>query len=366
MSRMAYGFRRYAPLLSLLAVFWLATAAWAGEFTKEFRLDGDALELWDLIGTVKLEAGRGDAFEVAVQVRGEDAEEDLIGFEVDEGGKAHLVIQFPVDEHREFVYPELGRGSQSTLSLNDWGREGRGGWLSRIVGGRRIKVSGRGSGLEVWADVTVRVPRGKKVDIRVGVGGIDAAGVAGALNLDTNSGPVAAHDIQGDLVADTGSGSVELENVTGRVSVDTGSGHVTVTQQSGGDLLVDTGSGGVDITDADCRSLEIDTGSGGVEARGIRADRAKIDTGSGGVTLELDRMGDGRFTIDTGSGGIRLVLPDGVSAHVTADTGSGSISVDLPGVELPRRSRDHAEFTVGQGDARVVLDAGSGSIRITD
>jgi DUF4097 and DUF4098 domain-containing protein YvlB len=76
-------------------------------------------------------------------------------------------------------------------------------------------------------------------------------------------------------------------------------------------------------------------------------------------------MGQGRYVIDTGSGGIRLRLPPEVSAAFQADTGSGSISVDLDGVELGRKQRREARFTVGDGDSRVRLSTGSGSIRIS-
>ena len=36
----------------------------------------------------------------------------------------------------------------------------------------------------------------------------------------------------------------------------------------------------------------------------------------------------------------------------------------MPGVEIGRKDRDELRFTVGDGEARVILDAGRGSIRI--
>ena len=45
----------------------------------------------------------------------------------------------------------------------------------------RIEISGRGSGAEVWADVVVRVPRGRVLELDHGVGEVSASGVEGEL-----------------------------------------------------------------------------------------------------------------------------------------------------------------------------------------
>jgi len=102
-----------------------------------------------------------------------------------------------------------------------------------------------------------------------------------------------------------------------------------------------------------------------VKARRIGADKAKIDTGSGSAELNLDRMGDGEFIIDTGSGSIKLVLPEGASARITADTGSGKVHNEIAGAKIRHKERDEIDMTVGDGDAKVTLDAGSGSITIS-
>jgi hypothetical protein len=58
------------------------------------------------------------------------------------------------------------------------------------------------------------------------------------------------------------------------------------------------------------------------------------------------------------------VLPAGASARVTADTGSGRIHNEVAGSVVRLRERDELEMVVGAGDARVSLDAGSGSVTI--
>jgi hypothetical protein len=360
---------------SLLATLVLATLiaatlpgqpAAAGEFTKQVTLHGKDLLLTDLIGEIDLEQAGGDDFEVEVRVRGKDASAELIDIKVEEGRQAKLMIQFPVEDERRYVYPRMGRGSKTTISAERGSGQDPSWWEKLVLSmsGERIKISGSGSGLEVWADVTVKVPVGCRADIMLGVGEIIARDLEADLTLDTESGPVTARHLQGDLVADTGSGSVEAKGITGEMSIDTGSGQVVMADCRGKKIAVDTGSGSVDAADIDCQELLIDTGSGGVSARGIKAHGAKIDTGSGSVVLALDRMGTGRFLIDTGSGGIDLRLPQDASARITADTGSGGITLDIENVRVERRERDYIAFGVGDEGAQVSLEAGSGSIRI--
>jgi DUF4097 and DUF4098 domain-containing protein YvlB len=357
-------------VLRLLAV--VACCALAGAlaptsqaaFEKAMSLSADTVEIRNLIGEIEVEGHRGSDFEIEVRVQGSDATPDRVEIRVEEGRRADVTILFPLDESKRYVYPRLNGGNVS-FSAND----DSGSWLSKLfgaIGNGNIKVRGSGSGLEIWADVTVRVPRGKSVVIDNGVGTVVARDVDADLNLATNSGHVEVTGATGSVSVDTGSGHVTVAHVEGPLHLDTGSGHVSVTDVEAKSVHVDTGSGHVDLDDVDSSTVYVDTGSGRVEARAVSADDLVIDTGSGSVTLQLERMGGGEFVIDTGSGGIDLRLPPDASADVKVDTGSGGIELDLTGsYRMRHQEEDEAEFTIGGGDADVMLDTGSGSVRIS-
>lgn len=355
--------RRHILTPFVLLIFAVtATSAMGSGFEESFTFDGDELKISNMIGKVEVRGTNGDQILVSIAVRGEDAESGIVKFEVDKGSRAELHIVFPIDDHKKYVYPNLGRGSKTTISYRDE-QEG-GSWLKKIFGGDRITVRGKGSGLEVWADVVVEVPRGRNLEVKLGVGSIEAEDVQAELVLDTHSGSISATNITGDFLADTGSGRVNVQGVEGNVHVDTGSGKVEIEDCRGEIILVDTGSGSVKGRYLVCSKLKIDTGSGSVRASHVETDKATIDTGSGSVALQLDRMGTGRFVLDTGSGGIELELPADASAHISADTGSGSTNNELLGATVKHKSRQEMTLVVGDGDARVILDAGSGSITV--
>ncbi|MEZ4388096.1 MAG: DUF4097 family beta strand repeat-containing protein [Candidatus Krumholzibacteriia bacterium] len=352
--------------LALAAIILLALPALAEEFTRELNTDAHELVLKNLVGHVQVLPARGDRFEVIVHVRGDDADPSLISVDLEDGRKAEIMVRFPIEEHRNYVYPELGRGSQTVIYQPEDG-DGDGNWLRQLwrgLGGEKVTVRGSGRGLEVWADVEVRVPGGREASIYLGAGDLDSEGVRGDLRLDTHSGPVKVDGHRGKLICDTGSGEVKVTDIDGDLLADTGSGSVVITNQRGGACKADTGSGSVTIDGADTDDLYVDTGSGSVRCRGIKCDKARIDTGSGSVELELDRMGTGRFVIDTGSGGVDLVMPRGASATVSVDTGSGGIRNRCEGAEVLHDERGEMKLRLGGGEAHVVIDTGSGGVTV--
>jgi len=342
--------------LALFSAFVLAALPAAADAEEHRSFDSKELTIRNLIGAVKVSGHAGSKFEVTIRVQGKDS--TTPGVDID-AGSSELTIKFP--EASKYVYPALGPGSRSTF-----GPDGDdGGWLSALLGTGRVTVVGNGSGVEIWADLDVKVPQGATLHVHQGVGAIEATNAKGEIDLHVRSGHVEARQVTGELSIDTGSGHVSVSDVDGKLLVDTGSGHVEVSDVRGPSVSIDTGSGHVEIEDTETDRLLVDTGSGHVKARRVSADAADIDTGSGGVTLELARMGSGAFKIDTGSGGIDLSVPRGASMAVDAETGSGGVDVDLgDDIEVVRMERDEAEFRLGSGAARVTMSTGSGGIQI--
>ena len=383
-SRMVRRSSRRQGIGTVLAAAVLVAAPALGEFDESYRFDAESLTVSSLIGKVDIGAATGSQFEVEVFVRGADGVPGNIKLEEStRGSRARLAVEFPVDEERRYVYPEFSRRRAQLWSAQRSGSESLLGEILRSISGRRIRIERTGSGLEAWADVTIRVPEGRSLKVELGAGDIDVSDVTADLDLNTRagmaeaadldgdveigvgSGGLAVQDVRGRLVMDTGSGKASLDRFEGdTLSIDTGSGSVAVTEVSAETIDIDTGSGGVTVDGLEAKSLSIDTGSGNVRIESAGADAAVIDTGSGSVYLALERMGDGKFEIDTGSGSIVFLVPDDLSARFDIDIGSGGIDVEVPIAKTLHKSRGEMRFIAGDGDANVVLDTGSGSVRV--
>lgn len=319
---------------------------------ETYRLRGDAVAVYNLAGSVSVVAGEGDAVVVDLRRGGSDAAR----LSVETGsveGRQTLRVRYPGDR---VVYPE-GRSETDVRVRADGTFGGR--WNG---GGREVEVSWRGAGLEAHADLTVRVPRDRVVDVLLAVGDLEARGVEGQLTLDTHTGGIDARDLRGEISLDTGSGRVDVSSVVGDLDVDTGSGSVTVSDVRGDEVGIDTGSGGVRGSGFDVERLSVDTGSGEIDLEDVAARRVSLDTGSGRIRVALTRDVD-ELTADTGSGGVDLIVPEDFGAELSLEAGSGDLVFDVP-VEIRRHEDGEFEGRIGDGRGRVEVDTGSGGVRI--
>ena len=352
---------RRSILFGALAVFAVAVllntpAAVALGETKTFS--SPRLTVRNMIGEIRIEAG-GAEFEVIVDVQGKDAREGSIRVVASED---ELDILFP-EGTSDFVYPKL-EGREVNFEAKQSGN-----WASKMIGAMvgsgKINVSRNGAGLEVWADVTIRVPNGLSLEVEHGVGKVVIDNADGDLQVSTRSGNVEVDGASGELSVATGIGDVSLMRVRSvEAQVATGSGDVRADDFDGDELQVATGSGDVEVAMIRGQSIQVATGSGEINAREVDAESVELATGSGDVSLALDHMGGGKFSIGTGSGDIALTMPVGASADLHAETDGGEIRVALGDAEFQQQDRDEVRLTVGQGGARVRLGSGNGDITI--
>ncbi len=341
---------RVARPLAFLAA--LAPAALRAQAVERVTL-GDDAAVYDPAGRVRVIAGEGSDVVVEVTRGGRDG--------------ARLRLHRPdgrtlavVAPEGELVYPSLGRWSSTSFDVREDGTFGSDrGWGSS----RRLTIRGGGGGPEAWADMVVRVPRGRRLTLHLGVGAVTATNVAGDLTLNGHAGDVTAEGTRGRLAVGTGSGRVRVRDVQGdEIKVGTGSGGAEVGQVRAGRLTVGAGSGDVRGADIEADQAKLGTGSGDVRLARMRARSLEAGSGSGRLELELGAgLEDARLS--TGSGGVTLRVPSSFGATFDVRTGSGGIRTGIP-VQVSRQSRGTFQGSVGDGRARVRVSAGSGEVRI--
>jgi hypothetical protein len=338
------------PLVLALAATLVTCTAFA-ETTRVVRAtlsgeDAAAFAVENLAGTMTVVAVDGAVVEAVATVHAEDAE--LAGTVEFERVRSHSGLQtlrltYPVGDHHRFRYPDSG---SSTVEY----------------AGHRVKVSAT-SGVLLWADVEVRVPR------RVGdaafynlVGRLSAEGVEGELRLDGASADIVARRLGGRVVADTGSGDVRGEALAGTFTCDTGSGDCVLTGFDGDEVTCDTGSGDVIARDVKARRLRADTGSGQVRVEDADIEEFSGDTGSGDILLRVSGERLRRAGADTGSGDFTVYLPADAAFELRADIGSGDIVSRFDDAQAIVREREVIGYRRGAGTIRIDADLGSGDV----
>jgi lia operon protein LiaG len=347
-----------SPVIRAAAFAALLLPAAAHAQTERFTLDGPEVGVYNLVGTLKVEGGTGDKVVVEVTRAGRDAQRLTIQTG-DVRGRPALRIRYPEDR---IVYPQMGYDSRSNFNVSDdgtFGGDDHGGWGR---GGRRVEVRSSGEGLEAHADVRVIVPKGKAVILRHGMGETTIDNVDGRLDVEVAASRVRATHVRGALTLDTGSGGVEVTDMTGDLVLDSGSGGAVLDGVRGGKLDLDIGSGSLRGRAIEVRELSADVGSGGIRLAGVKTPRLHLETGSGGSDVEL--LGPVEdVQVEAGSGGVTLRLPASLGATVDIETGSGAIDTDFE-VKVQRMERHALRGTVGDGRARVRIEAGSGTVRL--
>lgn len=343
-----------APL-AVAGIVLLAGARVLAAQSGTYPIHGNDLAIYNLAGLLRVEPATGPDVVVVVQTGGSDAGRLKVATGVvrDQDG---LRVLYPDDE---IVYPQMGRHSNTTMDVNDDGTFG----TDDDRGGHRVRIRGDGSGVEAWADLTVRIPAGKMVHLHLGVGKATVTNVEGQIKVSVGSSDVSATGVKGSLGLSTGSGDIHVTDATAELKLETGSGDVTLSRITNGGVRVETGSGDVTGDHVATDKLALSSGSGSITVGSVKAAKISLETGSGDVDIGLV---DGIETLEgnTGSGTITLSVPASLGADVELDTGSGEI--DLGGVEVKVRKfrNDHLSGTIGNGGGTIKLEAGSGDINL--
>jgi hypothetical protein len=344
------------PTAGAFAAALLFAGSAAAQSAERRTVTGDAA-VYNVAGTIRVVAGTGREVVVDVVRRGRDAGR----LRIEQGeirGRQTVRVVYPNDD---IVYPGLGGRTRVQTRIRAdgtfHGGDG-GGFFSRD----QITVRGSGSGVEAWADVTVAVPVGQRLDVHLVAGDASATNVDGDLKLDVDAATITTERTRGRLAVDAGSGRVRINGARGEIDLDVGSGDVEVRDVEAGRFRVDGGSGDLIGTNVSATSVDLDVGSGATRLARLSTRQLKVDAGSGAV--DLDFVGDvDDVRVDSGSGSITLRIPPALGAALDIDTGSGGIESEIP-IQITRRERDHLTGQIGDGRGRIVVDGGSGTVRL--
>ncbi len=321
---------------------------------ERYAIGGEHVAIFNLAGEVEI-TGTGSG-QVTVDVRrgGRDADD----LRVESGpldGRQSLRVIYPASR----VVYSGGSGWRGTTQLNvredgTWGGDG--------PRGSRVRIAGRGSGMDAHADLQIGVPAGQRVDLYLAVGRITAENVDGRVRLQSQSGGIEASRMAGALVIRTGSGAVRVDGAAGPLAISTGSGSVHVADARGDSVSIRTGSGGVTAESVAAERVRLRTGSGRVRLARAAARAVHLSTGSGSVRAELLEPVDS-LRVRTGSGSVTVDMAPDLDVTVGIGTGSGSINVDLP-IRVTHQARRALRGVVGEGRGSVDINTGSGSVRL--
>lgn len=215
----------------------------------------------------------------------------------------------------------------------------------RRSGGRVVVTAEARGGGRRPMDVSLRVPTWADIQ----VDGIDldvsVRGSEGSVTIGTVDGDVRIEGTAGELRATTIEGEIVAEATRGATVLSSHADDITVLAPRG-PVEAGTLDGDIRIVDAVSSSVTAETQSGDIDFTGAIL--------SGGTY---------RFYLH--SGDALLALPAELSARVRVSTFHGDFESDFPVMVSGFTSGRAFDFTVGGGDAEIVVEAFDGEIRLT-
>lgn len=210
----------------------------------------------------------------------------------------------------------------------------------------RLDVSAHGKwGEPTFVDYTITVPAGTPVELT----GIDTD-----IEVQGGEGPVKAETVKGDVKVQGAKGPVSCSSVEGSVEVIDCKGRV---EASGVNDLVRVASCTGDV--------QAESVNGDVFIEDARSDNVDASTVNGDVFYlgDLDKNGD--YSFSTHNGNMWVAIPEDAGCSGSVSTYEGSFHSTF---QLDRSDKKHREndfnFTIGDGSARLEVEAFNGSIRL--
>jgi Putative adhesin len=217
----------------------------------------------------------------------------------------------------------------------------------------------RDSQRAVTVSYQVRVPPDTEVRANSDSGATSVRGVAGAVDVRTQSAAIDLGALGGAATVSTGSGAVTVEGVRGPLTVSTSSSAFTG-RGVASSLNVRTQSGAIDAALTGAGDVDVETGSSVINLRGVRRGLT-AKSQSGAVTVQ--GAPGAKWIATTGSSSVNVDVDTGIGFSLDASSRSGSVSVDGLPVQGSIAKRD-VKGTVNGGGSLVQITSRSGSIRV--
>jgi hypothetical protein len=309
-------FRLFLMCGTLLAGFWAAEAqaATTGSFQQTISIDEPvALDVSTGSGSISIRAGAPGQVEITGHIK---------------VGRGSFLGLFGTSSDEMQAYVDLFESEPPVILADGRLRVGH--------------VKGRKFGRNVSISYEIVVPANTEVTSHTGSGSQEISGVSGPVEAGTGSGRLTLTDVGGAVSARSGSGSITADGIAGAFEAHSGSGRIRLTQVAPGDVVVTTGSGSSELHNV------------------VGALRAKAGSGR----IVVDGQQEGPWNLDTGSGSVRVSLPEDAAFELDAESGSGGIDIGHPLTMSGKISRRHVRGQVRGGGELLVIETGSGSIRV--
>ena len=193
-------------------------------------------------------------------------------------------------------------------------------------------------------DVRIRVPAWMDLEISGRVFDARVEGVGGSVNVSNLNGELNLGDLSGEVVASSLRGEVRAWGLSGSARLSSGSDELRIRDSSG--------------------TIRAEPVGGASRMEGMEARVISAQSTSGEVEFSGRLLEGGEYGFRTHNGDIDLFLVSPVNAHATVVAYDGGFQSEFPIRARGYQSGQGLDFVLGEGGARLVLEAFDGDIEL--
>lgn len=210
----------------------------------------------------------------------------------------------------------------------------------------RLDVSAHGKwGEPVYADFTITVPANTPLELTGIDTDIAVEGAQAGTKAETVKGDVSIRGTKGTVTCSSVEGTVEVEDCQGRVEA-----------SAVNDLVRVTGTNG---------EVQAESVNGDVFLENVKSNSIESSTVNGNVYFFGEFRKDGDYSFSTHQGSMWIGVPENTDCSGSVSTYEGSFNSSFPIERSDKKKRGNDfTFTIGDGSARLELEAFNGSIRV--
>ncbi len=212
------------------------------------------------------------------------------------------------------------------------------------LSGNEVRVSQRMRYGPTEIDLTINAPAWMAVSLQ---------GVESTITVSGMAAPITARSVEGDVTVSGGTENVSLSSVDGNVRADGVRGNLDI-QAVDGDVTVQDLVGTLNIQGVDSD----------VRLERITSSAVRVSAVDGDIRFSGAIAANGNYGFKTHDGDITIQPVGTLNATVSVSTWSGEFESAMPVTISGSQEGKRFSFTVGNGSARVDLEAFDGHIRL--
>ena len=219
-----------------------------------------------------------------------------------------------------------------------------------------------------YGSVKCRNITGDKISAKSSSGSITAEIIKGPTQFTTSYGSISCTDMSdGDIKLKTSSGKIKLSNATfGYCDAHTSYGSIVSDELKGKSIKLHSGSGSINLIESSADTTNLSTSYGSITCRQITTNNLTAKSGSGDLDIACSDSTPDEIVADlvTSYGSIDFTAPQNFVGQVDLSTSYGSIRTDRPITVSGQISKKKLNGTMGEGNGKLHMQTGSGSINL--